>query len=132
MLCRLDDLIEYLDEHISDPVPRYIFEKEIKREPYDGLVRAQLKISRWYKQLADEQGSNGSWGRFHTQDTKLRSRHKFVTTETALRRARELSLDSDDEIVDKAIHLMERYISGDENGWIIMSAIMGLRFRFAH
>ncbi len=68
----------------------------------------------WRSQLAAEQLEDGSWGRFHTMDTKLRPRRRFPTTEAALARARDLELTKDDEIVKKAISLMERYLSGED------------------
>lgn len=42
---------------------------------------------------------------------------KFTTTESALRRARELALDKSDTMIDKALQLMERYILGQED-WL--------------
>jgi hypothetical protein len=117
MLECLQDIINYLDENVSDPVPRYILEKEIKRNSQIEYERNKLKESKWYKQLVAEQWENGSWGRFHTQDTRSQSKQKFCTTESAIRRARELSLDKDDEIIYKAIQLMERYIR-DEEEWL--------------
>lgn len=111
------DVIEYLDENMSDPIPRYILEKEILGKPFNELDINSLKASKWYKQLTDEQWQNGSWGRFHTQDTKSSLKQKFTTTENALKRALELSLDKNDEIINKSVHLMERYIKGQED-WL--------------
>lgn len=117
MLAYLEDVIDYLKENMSDPVPQYILKKEILRSPSTENEYSRLKESKWYQQLVAEQWENGSWGRFHTQDTKLKVKRKFVTSEAALRRARELSLDKTDEMVEKAVHLMERYILGQEE-WL--------------
>lgn len=73
-----------------------------------------MKQSKWYHELADEQWDDGSWGRFHTQDSKASKKQRFVTTEAALKRARELSLSKDDPIIAKCIKLMERYVCGEE------------------
>ncbi len=115
MLSHLQEVIEYLNENMSDPVPQYILNKEIRNSPT--FMMKSLYESKWYKQLATEQWQNGSWGRFHTQDTKSISKQKFTTTENALRRALELSLDKNDEMIHNSIQLMERYIE-DQEAWL--------------
>jgi len=114
----MKQIIEFLSEYAMNPVPRFILLKEICKEPTSSLSYknsyAGIKESKWYLQLAREQMENGSWGRFHTQDTKDKTKRKFVTTERALRRARELSLDKDDILISKSIKLMERYLRGEE------------------
>jgi len=110
-------IIDYLSEHISDPVPKYILVKEIyKKDPYSlEYLKAynDMKQSKWYRELADTQWEDGSWGRFHTQDYKLPKSQRFIT-EGMLGRARVLSLSKDDSIIAKCIKIMERYIRGDE------------------
>lgn len=117
MLEQLQEIIEYLNTNVYDPVPRYLLHKEILCNSSYTSEYSKLKESKWYLQLAGEQWDNGSWGRFHTQDTKAPVKQKFVTTETALRRAHELSLDKDDEMMNKTYRLMERYIQGQEE-WL--------------
>lgn len=111
-------IIEYLSEHTSDPVPHYIMQKEIFNDsvtsPAYISAYKQMQQSKWYRELADEQWEDGSWGRFHTQDTKMANKQKFVTTENALKRARGLSLSKDDPVIAKCIKLMERYVRGEE------------------
>jgi len=114
----IEPIIEYLLSNITDPVPNFILVKELcKKDPsspdYINAYR-QMQQSKWYRELADEQREDGSWGRFHTQDTKAPVKRKFVTTEAALRRARELSLPKDDPIVAKCIKYMERIVRGEE------------------
>lgn len=117
MLVQLQGVIDYLNENMPDPVPKYILKKEIMHSPSNEVEYNKLRESKWYQQLAAEQWENGSWGRFHTQDTKLQLKQKFTTTESALRRARELALDKSDAIIDKGLQLMERYILGQED-WL--------------
>ena len=112
----LQNVIKVFSDNVSDPFPQYIFRKEILRETPSDAEYRDIKASKWYRQLAAEQRENGSWGRFHTQDTKALHKQKFVTTELALRRARDLSLDRGDPIVQKTIALMERYLR-DEEAW---------------
>lgn len=116
-MLELQDIIDYLNENMSDPVPKYILSKEIIHSSTSVSEINKVKETKWYQQLAAEQWDNGSWGRFHTQDTKSPLKNKFVTTEAALRRARELSLDKNDEMVHKTIQLMERYLEGQEK-WL--------------
>jgi hypothetical protein len=110
----LQNIIDYLMPVAADPFPRYIFKKEILRETPSYTDIDAIHSSKWYKQLADEQWEDGSWGRFHSQDSKAPIKQKFVTTEAALRRARELGLTKDDPIIEKCIKRMERYVSGEE------------------
>ena len=111
-------LTDYLTATVSDPVPKFILMKEILR--YDltspEFVQAfhDMQGSKWYRQLVDEQWEDGSWGRFHTMDSKSGAKRVFKTTEDALRRARQLSLTKDDPVVARCIRLMERYIRGEE------------------
>jgi hypothetical protein len=116
-LANLERIIEFLSGNIPDPVQKYIMAKEIHGElpssPNYKNTYAQIKSSKWYIELASEQRDDGSWGRFHSQDSKI-PKQKFATTEAALRRARGLSLSKDDPVVAKCIKLMERYVRGEE------------------
>lgn len=116
VLSNINQIKEYLSACITDPVPMYIFRKEICKDNASSYIDSynNIKTSKWYLELAGEQLDNGSWGRFHTQDSKTAVKRKFVTTEAALRRARDLSLDKDDPIIDKCIKLMEKYVLEEE------------------
>jgi len=111
-------IIEYLCERVFDPVPAFIMQKEILKTPAasPGYVNAneQMRQSKWYRELAGEQWDDGSWGRFHSMDSKATVKQRFATTEDALKRARQLSLTKDDPVVAKCIALMERYVRGEE------------------
>ena len=113
----IPQIIEYLAERISDPVPCFIMQKEVYGEPADspGYKNAynQVKQSKWYRALAGEQREDGTWGRFHSQDSKA-PKQKYLTTESALGRSRELSLPKDDPMIAKCIKAMERYVRGEE------------------
>ena len=110
----MQKIIEHIMPVATDPFPRYIFKKEILRETPAVADIDAIHSSKWYRQLADEQWEDGSWGRFHSQDSKTPIKQKFVTTEAALRRARELGLTKADPIMEKCIKLMERYVRGEE------------------
>ncbi len=108
------DMTEYLLDNTSDPFPRYILKRDILNDPISDSELDAIHASKWYRQLADEQWADGSWGRFHSMDSKSAHKLKFVTTESALRRAHELGLTKDDPMVAKCMALMERYVQGTE------------------
>lgn len=111
---QLQPVIDYLLPAAVDPFQRYILKKEILRETPDGGAYSAIHTSKWYSQLADEQWENGSWGRFHSMDTRLMNKRKFVSTEAALRRAFDLGLTKADKLIEKCAALMERYLRGEE------------------
>lgn len=112
----LQVVIDYLLTDAVDPFPQYILRKEVLQETLSSAESEAIKTSKWYKQLVEEQSENGSWGRFHTQDTHELRKRKFLTSEGALIRARDLSLTKDDPMIHKAIGLMERYLI-DKEKW---------------
>lgn len=111
----INEALCYLAENTFDPCQRHILRADIMRLPDDELLISAVRESKWYIELSSEQRENGSWGRFHTQNTKDASARKFVTTEAALRRARDLGLNKHDPMVKRAIKLMERYLKGEES-----------------
>jgi len=114
----IQHIIEYLSENLTDPVPRFVMVKEIYKEPTTCpaymAAYEKLRQSKWYRVLADEQWEDGSWGSFHSMVANTKINSKFISTEAALRRARELSLPKDDPVVAKAVRLMERYVRGEQ------------------
>ncbi len=111
-------LTDYLSDRVIDPIPRFILIKEIlklpcKSDTYKNTCE-ELKESKWYLQLKKEQWPDGSWGRFHTRDTKSEIKQIFPTTEAALQRIRELSLDLQDPVLVSCIHRMECYLDGSD------------------
>lgn len=116
-----DEIAKCLLEKMPDTIPQYILRKDIfcsnLNLSQDVFENNLIEQSKWYKQLASEQWENGSWGRFHTQDTKSAVKQKFSTTEAALSRAYDLSLDKNNRMIRDAIHLMERYLQGEEQ-WL--------------
>ena len=109
----LQPIINYLQTTATDPFPRYIFKNEILNEKPTADDVEAIHNSKWYRQLADEQWDDGSWGRFHTMSSK-EIKQKFVSTEVALRRARELGLSKNAPMIAKCIKIMERYVREEE------------------
>lgn len=112
-----DRILCYLRETaVTNPVPSFLLKKELLKQTPAACDTDALHQSKWYRQLAGEQREDGSWGRFHSMDSSTANRQKFVTTEAALRRAREIGLGKEDPLVKKSITLMERYLA-DEETW---------------
>ena len=71
-----------------DPGPRVRLLRDVLQVSLDDTryvqARRDLQGSRWVHQLDAAQEADGSWGRFHTQDTKKKTR--FPTCEFAIMR----------------------------------------------
>jgi len=94
----LEDILqaarELLAAHPGIVVRWRLLRQVLRLHPEDpGLVEAKraLKSDSWVQQLERSQLADGSWGRFHTQDTKLKT--VFRTTEQAIDRAFALGLE---------------------------------------
>ena len=113
-MIELQHVADYLSNAVTDPFQRYILKKEIYREEPTAFDTKAIHSSKWYNKLINEQWEDGSWGRFHSMDSKITAKQKFVTTEAALRRARDLRLTKDDPMIAKAVRYMERIVTGKE------------------
>ena len=113
------DQIETLGIHLLDCQPnavvRYRLLRDVLQIPSDSkelvTARQHLLEHPWVIQLAREQGANGAWGRFHTQDTKIKT--GFITCEHAIRRALALGLDRDTPVLAKAVEYMVKVLNGE-------------------
>jgi len=76
-------------------------------------LKSKLPGTGWVEELAREQHPDGSWGRFHSRDSKIRSR--FPSSEEAIRRAIALGLEKDDHILKQAIRYMLGVLVGRSN-----------------
>ncbi len=116
-----------LDPH---PVPRFRLLRDVLfLKPDDPeLISAKSAAlqTHWVKELESAQESNGIWGRFHSQDTKVKK--TFRTSEAAIQRALSLGLDKDDVILKRAVVYIEKFLLGQEQwsdwaekheGWVV-------------
>jgi len=89
-----------LEAH-PDTVVAWRLLREVLRRPPDAQdlvrVKATLETNRWMRQLEQAQLPDGSWGRFHSQDTKQKT--LFRTTEEAIDRAMVLGADPSEGIL---------------------------------
>jgi hypothetical protein len=70
----------------------------------------QILLHPWVGELAGEQHPDGSWGRFHSMDSTIKTR--FPTTEIAIRRAQALGLDKETFILVRAVEFMQKVLEG--------------------
>ncbi len=75
-----------------------------------GHLMTGLTQHPWTRQLSQEQQPDGSWGRFHSMDSRIKAR--FPTSEVAIRRALALGLDKDNPILAGAAGYMQRVLEG--------------------
>ncbi|MCE5260284.1 MAG: hypothetical protein LLG44_14680 [Chloroflexi bacterium] len=97
------------------PVPRYLLLRNVLRlpagDPQLATARAALDGIPAVRALAAAQLADGSWGRFHTQDTKAKS--LFPTSEYAIERALALGLDKRSPILARAQGYIEGHLRGE-------------------
>lgn len=111
--------ITSLAEAILDRRPCAVVEYRIRRDvlmedPGGEAMRSlrrRVNESPGTVELAREQGLDGGWGRFHTQDTSIRAR--FPTSERAIERALALGLDRHDLVLRRAAGFMELVLRGE-------------------
>ena len=116
------DMIEGVAKTIldadSDPVVRLRLLRDVLKQPLDNVEVKQAMISvsnsRWVQELEREQWSDGSWGRFHTVDTKVKQR--IATTEDGVSRAIALGLDTSHPVLQKTAKYIT-YILDGTLGW---------------
>ncbi len=104
-----------------DAIPAYRLLRQVLRQPADDpqLIRAKAAAltSKWVRQLEETQLPDGSWGRFHSQDTRVKS--DFRTTEEAINRAFALGLEPGEgallrarqyilDVLEGRVHLTDR------------------------
>ena len=97
-----------------EPIQTYIIMRDLLDVPNDNSLLTEVKkkmmCSKWVKELEETQESNGTWGRFHSQDSSIR--RKFPTTENAVNRALSLGLNAESNILSRSVTYMAKVICG--------------------
>ena len=90
-------------------------QREVLRVPPNDPELAQVKkavlMSKWVRQLEKSQLSDGSWGRFHSQDAKKKT--VFHTTEEAIDREFALGLEPSDRVLTRVSGYIQSILHGD-------------------
>ena len=114
-LADLDHAARRLLEASPEPVVACRLLREVLRVPPSDPELAQLKeaaaASKWVRQLVDSQLPDGSWGRFHSQDTTKKT--AFRTTEEAIDRAFAIGLEPDDGVLTRASTYIQDVLTGN-------------------
>jgi len=109
---QIHNLAQKILELNPDPIPKYLILRDIlEKEPRQltGL-KNQVLQTKWVKDVLVEQRKNGTWGRFHTENTKVKQ--KYPTTERALHRCAVIGLTKEDPPIKTTIDYMEKVLLG--------------------
>jgi hypothetical protein len=97
-----------------DPIPRFrLVRNALCLDPADAVYQqAQMALegSKWVAQLQDSQLADGTWGRFHSRDSRLKL--PFPTTEIAISNALDCGLDKHHPILMKVTNRILDYVEG--------------------
>ena len=74
------------------------------------VARQTMLSHAWVEELAHGQHPDGTWGRFHSMDSSIKSR--FPTSEAAIHRALALGLDKDSHILARVVEFMQKVLEG--------------------
>lgn len=98
-----------------DPIPKYRLMREVLRLPSNDLAMVEASTvvasSKWVMMLQAAQLADGSWGRFHSQDTKVKT--VFRTTEEAIDRAVSLGLGAEQGVLKRVKRYIEKVLQGE-------------------
>ena len=98
-----------------DPLPRYLVLRDLLRcSPDEAIFHEAGQAawrSRWVRELESAQQPDGTWGRFHTQDTRVKT--PIPTTEFAIRRALALGLDRRSPMLQKTANYIQAHLRGE-------------------
>jgi hypothetical protein len=105
---------ERLLDLTPDPIPRYRLLRDVLNPPWNDPVlqeaRTGLDQSRWVELLSSSQHADGTWGRFHTRDTRVKQ--PFPTTELAVAIALGCGLDRASAIMKRLMPTLLDYVEG--------------------
>ncbi|MHA1915199.1 MAG: hypothetical protein ACW990_13875 [Promethearchaeota archaeon] len=109
---QIQNLANIILELNPDPIPKYIVLRDIMGKDPKQLteLKKQVLQTKSVKDVLAEQRKNGTWGRFHTQNTKIKQ--KYPTTEIALHRCAVIGLTKEDIPIKVAIDYMEKVLLG--------------------
>lgn len=118
-LADLQQSVETLMQADPDAIVVYRLWQEVLRLPGDDpalqIFRQLALRGEWVRELEQAQLPDGSWGRFHSQDS--RAKMDFHTSEEAIQRALALGLDINSPVLERA----RQYILGALAGRVSLS-----------
>ena len=112
----IQQLARHILEMNLDGVLAYRLLREVLRLPPENTALRQAResamSSKWVRQLEETQLADGSWGRFHSQDTRKKT--VFRTTEEAIDRAFALGLRPDHQVLWRARQYIQDVLNGNK------------------
>ncbi len=117
-----------------DPIPKFRLMREVLRLPDGDLdlqeASACTEESKWVMKLQEAQLPDGSWGRFHSQDSKVKGAYR--TSEEAMDRAFSLGLSPAHPVLHKAQTYIENVLSGKSeiSDWVEKNEAWPLLIQF--
>jgi hypothetical protein len=109
---QIQNLADEILDLNPDPIPKYLILRDILEKNPKQLteLKKQVLQTKWVRDVLGEQQKNGTWGRFHTQNTKIKQ--IYPTTESALHRCAVIGLTEEDPPIKIAIAYMEKVLLG--------------------
>lgn len=95
-----------------EPIPKYLLLRDVLEKDPKHLTKLKKQVlqTKLVTGILTEQRKNGTWGRFHSQNTKIKQ--KYPTTESALHRCSVIGLTNEDLPIKTAIDYMEKVLQG--------------------
>jgi hypothetical protein len=110
----LVNIANKLLEMDPDPVPHFRLLRDILKVDQESRsyieAKAAVQQSKWVRLLQDSQLDDGTWGRFHTQNTRVKQ--TFPTTETAIATALACGLDKDSDLLKATVSFILDHLDG--------------------
>lgn len=109
---RIPEIAARILESNPDPVVRLRLQRDVLQIPAPELLAAKegVNANPWVQQLAAEQHPDGSWGRFHSRDSK--AKQKIITTEFGMARGLALGLDASHPLFCRAVDYLTQLLRG--------------------
>ena len=101
------DVLRVIDKiHELSPCPAVKYKiKRLLKQEVDGRLFNEFYNSKWVQQLISNQHEDGGYGRFHSQNSKVKQ--KYPTTERAVDCMKILGLERGNPLIDKLCGYME-------------------------
>ncbi|KPJ62850.1 hypothetical protein AMK68_04450 [candidate division KD3-62 bacterium DG_56] len=113
-LAQIEELGTRILGEQPDPVVRFRVLRDVlqkpSRDPELASARGQVTESHWVAELREEQRPDGSWGRFHSADT--RAKRRIPTTEAGVPRALALGLNGSHPVLAAAAKYVADVLTG--------------------
>lgn len=105
---------ERLLNRAPDPIPRLRLARDVLRLDADSAeflaAQAGVGLSKWVALLEATQQPDGTWGRFHSQDSRLKQ--PFPTTENAITAALDAGLDRTSPLLARTMIPLMAFVQG--------------------